>query len=150
MIRITGSQRTDPEYLKNAESEHLISWSLPNLTNEIGLFCNSGFWFGASIPRCLNHSNIHDLSSKGPLSIWKPNLKNLNKFEKLFYSDQRERWYFFLLLIFTNKEIEMESKCRIYLDIYIKLRLDSLIDTKTIFSVFPFLYFIYFSLLKMK
>jgi hypothetical protein len=25
MIRITGSQKTDPEYLKNAESEHLIS-----------------------------------------------------------------------------------------------------------------------------
>ena len=35
-------QKTDPKYLKNAESEHLVSLSLPNLTNEIGLFFNPG------------------------------------------------------------------------------------------------------------
>ena len=48
---------------KNSESAHLISSFLPNMTNEIGLFCNPGFWLGASIPRCLYHSNSHNLST---------------------------------------------------------------------------------------
>ena len=57
------------DYLNNAESEHLIGWSAKILTNEIGLLCNPGFWWSASIPRCLYHLNSHDLSTKGPLSI---------------------------------------------------------------------------------
>ena len=50
---------------KNAESEHLIGWFLLNLTNDIGLFRNPGFWLGACTPRCLFHSNIQNLSSEG-------------------------------------------------------------------------------------
>jgi hypothetical protein len=30
------------------ESEHLIGWFFPNMTNEMGLFCNPGFWLGSS------------------------------------------------------------------------------------------------------
>ena len=56
---------TYPEYLKNAENEHLIGWSLPDQTNEIGLFCNPGFRLGSSIPPCLYPLNIQDLSSEG-------------------------------------------------------------------------------------
>ena len=71
-IWIKGPQLKDREYLKNEECEHWIGWYLPILTNEISLFWNQGFWLGASIPRCLNHSNSHDLS--GPLihmlKIW--------------------------------------------------------------------------------
>jgi hypothetical protein len=37
-IWITRPQSTNPKYLKNAKSEHLIGWSFLNLTNEIGLF----------------------------------------------------------------------------------------------------------------
>ena len=43
---------------ENAKSEHLIGWSFPYLTNEIGLFRNQGFWLCADILRCLYHSNI--------------------------------------------------------------------------------------------
>ena len=43
MISITELQRTDPEYLKNAKSEHLIDWSFPNMTKEIGLQILSQF-----------------------------------------------------------------------------------------------------------
>ena len=58
VILITRPQSTNPKYLKNAESQHLIGWSFLNLTNEIGLFRNQGFWLGANILRCLYHSNI--------------------------------------------------------------------------------------------
>jgi hypothetical protein len=51
-IWITGPQSTNPKYLKNAKSEHLIGWYFLNLTNEIGLLRNKGFWLGANILRC--------------------------------------------------------------------------------------------------
>jgi hypothetical protein len=57
-IWITGPQSTNPKYLKNAKSEHLIGWSFLNLTNEIGLLRNQRFWLGANILRCLYNSNI--------------------------------------------------------------------------------------------
>jgi hypothetical protein len=40
---ITGPSPTDRDYLKNAESQHLIGWICPNFTYEIGIFCNPGF-----------------------------------------------------------------------------------------------------------
>ena len=43
---------------ENAKSEHLFGWSFLNLTDEIGLLRNQGFWLGADILRCLYHSNI--------------------------------------------------------------------------------------------
>ena len=71
---ITDPQKTDLEYLKNLESEHLGSWSLSNLTNEIGLFCNPSFWLGGSILHCFYNSNIQDLPTDGLSS------KNVNLF----------------------------------------------------------------------
>ena len=56
-IWINGPQSINPNYLKNAKSEHLIGWFFPNLTNEIGLFLFPRFWLGANILRCLYHSN---------------------------------------------------------------------------------------------
>ena len=56
----------DRDDLKNAEAEHFIGWICPNLTYEIGLFCNPWFLLCDSIPRCLYHPNSHDLSNEGP------------------------------------------------------------------------------------
>jgi hypothetical protein len=53
--------------LKNAKSEHLIGWSFPNLTNEIGLFRNQRFWLGANIVN-LKSDLLHT-------SVWKHSTK---------------------------------------------------------------------------
>jgi hypothetical protein len=40
---IADPQKRDHKYLKKTKSEHLIGWICPNLTDQIGLFCNPGF-----------------------------------------------------------------------------------------------------------
>lgn len=58
IIWFTDPQRTDPEYLKNVDFEHLFGWFLPS---------------------CLYHSNIQDLSPESLLSIYNNNKKKPNK-----------------------------------------------------------------------
>ena len=65
-IWINGPSPTDPVYLKNAESKHFICQMGYIWANEIGVVCHTAFWLSDAIPRYLYHSNIFDLSTKGP------------------------------------------------------------------------------------